>query len=112
MPIEDYKINIDPNPEVIKLNYASCVERVESLAIKYLKPPQPPAPGHLVTLIYIFISFLQLAFLFQNYLKIITQLPDYQPPEAPPLVIRQLAPQHVHDPKPLVNKILGNKLII
>lgn len=80
VPISQYKINLDSNFEKKKLNYASCVERVESLAIKYLKPPQPPKPGDLI----------------------ITQQPDYQPPEAPPLIIRQLAPEPVLSNAPVV----------
>ena len=47
-PISEYKFNLDPNPEKITLKYASCVERIESQTIKFLKPPEPPKPGDLV----------------------------------------------------------------
>lgn len=79
VPLSDYKINLDSNPEVIPLKYAGCVERIEAKAVKFLKPLQIQPPGDLV----------------------ITQLPDYQPPEAPPIIVRQLAPEHC-DPKPQV----------
>jgi hypothetical protein len=79
VPLSEYKINIDPNPELVKLKYPKCIERIEAKAVKFLRPPTPPPPGDIV----------------------ITQLPDYQPPEAPPIIIRQLAEDHC-DPKPKI----------
>ena len=79
VPLSEYKIHFDSNPEVIQLKYSACVERIEAKAVKFLKPIQPPPPGDII----------------------ITKLPDYQPPEAPPIIIRQLAPEHC-DPKPKV----------
>jgi hypothetical protein len=79
VPLSEYKINIDPNPELVKLKYPKCIDRIEAKAVKFLRPPTPPPPGDIV----------------------ITQLPDYQPPEAPPIIIRQLAEDHC-DPKPKI----------
>jgi hypothetical protein len=79
VPLSQYKLQIDPQPRIVKLNYPKCIERIEAKAVKFLRPPTPPPPGDIV----------------------ITQLPDYQPPEAPPIIIRQLAEDHC-DPKPKI----------
>lgn len=71
VPISQYKLNEDPNPEVINKTSGQPVEYTQDIAIRYLRPPTPPAPGDLV----------------------IKQEVNIQAPPAPPVIIRQQAPQ-------------------
>ena len=79
LPIEKYQINEDPNPEVITKRIKQQLEYVQELAIRYLRPPTPPAPGEII----------------------ITQEPNTVTPPAPPLIIRQQPPRPA-TPEPLV----------
>ena len=79
LPITDYKLNEDPNPEYITKKYKENLEYVQELAIRYLKPPTPPAPGEII----------------------IKQEPNTPTAPAPPLVIRQ-QPARPCTPEPLV----------
>jgi hypothetical protein len=79
VPLSEYKINLDKNPQVIQLKPEKCIDRIEKLEIKYLKPKPIEPPGDLI----------------------ITEEGDYQPPEAPPIIIR-IPPEEHCDPKPLV----------
>jgi len=79
IPIEQYAINEDANPEVITKRVQQQLEYVQELAIRYLRPPSPPAPGEIV----------------------IKQEGNTLTPPAPPLVIRQV-PARAVTPEPLV----------
>lgn len=79
LPIAEYLINQDANPEVIKKNIRKQLEYVQELAIRYLKPPTPPQPGEIII-----------------KLEANTQIPP-----APPLIIRQQPPRPA-SPAPLV----------
>ena len=48
MPITDYLINEDPNPEIINKRVTQHLEYIQELAVRYLRPPTPPAPGEIV----------------------------------------------------------------
>lgn len=77
--ISEYQINSDSNPHVITKSIKQSLEYVQELAIRYLRPPTPPAPGEII----------------------ISQEPDYKTGPAPPLIIRQV-PARVETPEPLV----------
>ena len=77
--INEYLINEDPNPEIISKKVTQNIEYIQELAIRYLRPPTPPAPGEIV----------------------ITQESDYATKPAPPLIIRQ-QPLRTETPEPLV----------
>lgn len=79
IPISQYKINEDPNPEIIHKTSAQPVEYTQDIQVRYLRPPTPPVPGELV----------------------IRQESSPPLPEAPPQVIRQHAPRPV-TPEPLI----------
>ena len=79
IPIENYQINEDTDPEIITKRSAQNIEYVQELAIRYLRPPTPPAPGEIV----------------------ITQQPNFPTGPAPPLIIRQQPPRP-ETPEPLV----------
>ena len=79
LPIDQYLINEDANPEVITKRVDRSVEYVQELAIRYLRPPTPPAPGEIV----------------------ITMEADVATGPAPPLIIRQQPPR-ASTPEPLV----------
>ena len=79
IPIEQYLINEDANPEVITKKVTQQLEYIQELAIRYLRPPTPPAPGEIV----------------------IKQEGNTVTPPAPPLVIRQV-PARAATPEPLV----------
>jgi hypothetical protein len=74
--IEQYTLNSDSNPQVVKKKPACCTEYTQEIAVKFLKPPEPPKPGNIV----------------------IKQQPDIQTPPAPPLVIRQRGAEAVAPP--------------
>jgi len=82
IPISEYPINNDPNPELVRLKQANCADRVQELAIKYLKPPRPPTPGPIV----------------------IKQEPNVPTAPAPPIIIRQLAPEPCQPPPVVVRE--------
>lgn len=96
VPISDYPINEDPNPEIVQKRVQETIEYVQELAVRYLKPPTPPVPGEII----------------------ITQEPDYKTGPAPPLILRQLAarpqtpePKIIREAPPEAPKPIGPKRI-
>ena len=79
IPIEQYKLNVDSNPTVIRKKPTDRVQHVQNVSLKFLKPPAPQQPGDIT----------------------ITQEPDVQAPAAPPLVIRQ-KPELPATPAPVI----------
>jgi len=79
LAITEYKIHEDRNPQVIQKRYEQVFEYVQELAIRYLRPPTPPAAGEIV----------------------IVQEPNVPTGPAPPLIIRQAAARAA-TPEPLV----------
>ena len=79
LAISEYKIYEDRNPQVIQKRYEQVFEYVQELAIRYLRPPTPPAAGEIV----------------------IVQEPNIPTGPAPPLIIRQAAARAA-TPEPLV----------
>lgn len=43
-----YKINFDPNPQIIRKNANDAVTYKQEVAVRYLRPPTPPPPGPLI----------------------------------------------------------------
>jgi hypothetical protein len=79
VPLHEYEINEDLNPEVILKSSNHEIEYVQEMAIRYLRPPTPPEPGEIV----------------------INQLPNLVTPPAPPIIVRQQPPRPV-TPEPCV----------
>ena len=79
LPINEYPINEDACPNVINKRLKQKLEYVQEMAIRYLKPPTPPAPGEII----------------------IKQEPNRPVAPAPPIVIRQQPPRPC-TPEPLV----------
>jgi hypothetical protein len=79
IPINQYVINEDQNPEIITKKSSQQLEYVQELAIRYLRPPTPPTPGEII----------------------ITQEANTAVAPAPPLIIRQ-QPARAETPEPLV----------
>jgi hypothetical protein len=79
IPIEDYIINEDLNPQVITKRHEQALVYIQELAIRYLRPPTPPPPGEII----------------------ITQEINSVTPPAPPLILRQV-PARSNTPEPLV----------
>ena len=79
LPISEYSINQDSNPEILTKKSKQRLEYVQELAIRYLRPPTPPAPGEIV----------------------INQEPNTVSAPAPPIIIRQ-QPARPDTPEPLV----------
>lgn len=48
MPITDYAINQDAQPEVITKRSNQQLIYQQEVAIRYLRPPTPPAPGEII----------------------------------------------------------------
>ena len=79
VPLEDYKINEDNDPEIVYKKSGEVLEYVQELAIRYMRPYSPEPPGDII----------------------ITQEADQQAPPAPPIIIRQQA-ERTDTPSPLV----------
>lgn len=79
LPISQYLINEDSNPEVITKRSQQKISYIQELAIRYLRPPTPPKPGEIV----------------------IKQQANMLTPPAPPLIIRQ-QPARPNTPEPLI----------
>lgn len=79
IPLSEYSINEDPNPEVITKKTMQQLVYNQEVAIRYLRPPTPPPPGEI---------------LIQQEVNTVI-------PPAPPLIIRQ-QPARPTTPQPLV----------
>ena len=79
LALSEYKIHEDANPEIITKKVTQIVEYVQELAIRYLRPPTPPAPGEIV----------------------ISMEANISTGPAPPLIIRQ-QPARASTPEPLI----------
>ncbi len=79
LPIQEYPINEDNCPEIIKKKSCKKVEYNQEIAIRYLKPPSPAAPGDII----------------------IKTEPNKPTAPAPPVIIRQQPPRPC-TPEPLV----------
>jgi hypothetical protein len=79
MPITQYVINEDSNPEIIRKRTEQQLIYEQEVAIRYLRPPTPPPPGEIL----------------------IKQEKNISTPPAPPLVIRQQPPRP-ETPAPLL----------
>ena len=79
LALSEYKIYEDSNPEIITKKVTQIVEYVQELAIRYLRPPTPPAPGEIV----------------------ISMEANISTGPAPPLIIRQ-QPARATTPEPLI----------
>lgn len=42
---EEHKLNVDPNPTVIRKKPTERAKYTQNVSLKYLKPPPPPKPG-------------------------------------------------------------------
>lgn len=74
-----YKINFDPNPQIIRKQANDAVTYKQEVAVRYLRPPTPPPPGPLI----------------------IKEVRNPALPAAPPIVIRQRPPRPA-TPPPLI----------
>ena len=79
VPLADYEINNDLEPQIIHKRPQQAVEYIQELAIRYLRPSTPPPPGDII----------------------IRQEKSMLIPPAPPFVIRQL-PARPSTPEPLI----------
>jgi hypothetical protein len=79
VPITQYQINEDANPEVIRKRTDQTLIYEQEVAVRYLRPPTPPPPGEIL----------------------IKQEKNIPTPPAPPLVIRQQPPRP-ETPAPLI----------
>jgi hypothetical protein len=77
--LAEYAFAEDANPQVVTKKASASLEYVQELAIRYLRPPTPPAPGEIV----------------------IKQEGNSLSGPAPPLIIRQV-PARPETPEPLV----------
>ena len=48
MPLSNYKLNEDPQPEVVYKTSGQPVEYNQEIQVRYLRPPTPQAPGDLI----------------------------------------------------------------
>lgn len=79
VPLSQYPINMDSDPEILTKKSQQNIEYVEQYLVRYLRPPTPPGPGEI---------------LIQQQNNILT-------PPAPPIIIRQ-QPLRSKTPEPLI----------
>ena len=79
LSLSQYKLNIDPNPEIIRKKTTEKLKYTQEISLRYLKPPALEKAGDIV----------------------IRQEKNVQVRAAPPLIIRQKAPTPIA-PSPLV----------
>lgn len=79
LPLNQYQLNIDPNPEIIRKKPIERVQYNQNVAVRYLRPPAPAPAGDIV----------------------IQQLPDRQVAPAPAHYVRQQQPSQP-TPLPLI----------
>lgn len=48
LPLDQYKLNVDQNPHVIRRKAQEKVQYQQEIAVRYLKPPPPPRAGDIV----------------------------------------------------------------
>ena len=48
VPIDRYRLNEDPNPEIVHKVNNQPIEYSQDIQVRYLRPPTPPPPGDLV----------------------------------------------------------------
>jgi hypothetical protein len=48
LPLGQYQINDDPNPEIIRKRTDQQLQYMQEVAIRYLRPPTPPPPGEIL----------------------------------------------------------------
>jgi len=80
VPITQYRLNDDPNPEIIRKVNNQPIEYNQDISVRYLRPPTPAAPGDII----------------------IRQENHSVAVAAPPLVIREHAPLAPAQPEPIV----------
>jgi hypothetical protein len=80
LPLDQYKINYDPNPIIIRKQIpVEMPTYKQQVIVRYLRPPTPPSPGPLI----------------------VKEVREPQPAAAPPLVIRTRAPRE-RTPPPII----------
>lgn len=82
LPITDYKLNYDENPEFVLKKPREKITYKQEVGIRYLRPPSPPPPGDLI---------------------IIQEKDTFETP-LPPLVIRQQPPRPITPPPIIVRE--------
>lgn len=82
LPLDQYKLNIDRSPLVVRRKPQEKVQYTQKVAVRYLKPPPPPKCGDIV----------------------VCELPSKQIAPAPALVVRQ-APPKPSTPPPLIIRL-------
>ena len=48
IPLEQYRINQDPNPTIIRKKRTMDVDATQRISVRFLKPPIPPVPGKFI----------------------------------------------------------------
>ena len=69
--LTDYPIYNDPNPEIVLKSNGARIEYIQNMSIKYLRPSTPPSTGDII----------------------INEEKNFATSEAPPIIIRQMAPR-------------------
>jgi hypothetical protein len=80
VPITQYRLNDDPNPEIIRKVNNQPIEYNQDISVRYLRPPTPPPQGDII----------------------IRQESHSVALAAPPLVIRERAPQAPVSSEPII----------
>lgn len=93
-PFEQYKLNVDDNPVVIRKKPTEKVEYTQNISLKYLKPPKPQKPGDIVIIQEPTVQIQPATPLF------IREKPE-KPTKPAPVIFRENPPK---EPKPLPAK--------
>jgi hypothetical protein len=105
LPINDYKLNYDENPEFVLKKPKEKVTYKQEVGIRYLRPPSPPPPGDLI--------IIQEKNIVESPLPplVIRQQPP-RPVTPPPIIVRERPPT---PPLPIEEQIIripGKKIVL
>ena len=95
-PLANYLINEDTNPEIIRKKTDQLLTYQQEIAIRYLRPPTPPAPGDIVIKV-------EEDIVAPAPPPLIIRQQPHRPATPPPLVIREAPPKA---PAPVSQKII------
>lgn len=94
--IDQYKINQDDQPEIIKKYYDKPIEYTQDILVRYLKPPTPPPLGDIVIVH------------DNNNNNINNNTNTNNGGEAPPIIIREREPS-APTPEPIIIRYFNNQ---
>jgi hypothetical protein len=96
LPLDQYRLNVDNNPTVIRRKAQEKVQYLQEIAVRYLKPPAVPRGGDIIIQ-------QQPSRQIAPAPALVVRQPGQRAPTPPPLIVREAPPQ---PPQPLPGKTI------